>query len=363
MVSISALDCADIDSYFRSICPATPLLSSLSYYSLRLSVNKMHLGAMIELDKNGSLPAYTAVIRTLGTAGDKYLRLLDSLLSQTHRPNKILVYLAESYQKPKETIGIEQIIYVKKGMVAQRALTYDEVETEWMLMLDDDMAIEPDGVEKLFNAIIDTGADVCAVDGFPHHTIPFKTKLAMALLLTSVPRIGGVNLGYSVSCIGTDIYNPSPTKDYAWSTTNSGNAILCRKQDFLKISFEDDLWLDSSPYAIPEDKVMFYKMHLKGLKILTHYNSGFTHLDAGTSVTGDEREARIEYSSARNNQIFYKLYVWPNLKIGQKAAAVLLRTYQKIAMALFSIFTGRVKFHSSRVKGRADARVFLKNND
>ena len=64
---------------------------------------------------------YTAVIRTLGTAGEKYQVLLDSLAAQTIKPEAILVYIAEGYPLPKETIGIEQYIYVKKGMVAQRA--------------------------------------------------------------------------------------------------------------------------------------------------------------------------------------------------------------------------------------------------
>ena len=81
---------------------------------------------------------YTAVIRTLGIAGDKYQTLLDSLNKQTIQPSKILVYIAEGYSIPKETIGKEQYIYVKKGMVAQRALSYTEVETEYILFLDDD---------------------------------------------------------------------------------------------------------------------------------------------------------------------------------------------------------------------------------
>ena len=70
---------------------------------------------------------YTAVIRTLGTAGEKYQKLLDSLITQTFKPKDIIVYIAEGYSIPKETVGIEQYVYVKKGMVAQRALSYDEV--------------------------------------------------------------------------------------------------------------------------------------------------------------------------------------------------------------------------------------------
>ena len=58
---------------------------------------------------------YTAVIRILGTAGEKYQQLLDSLLAQTISPQAILVYIAEGYPLPKETIGKERYIYVKKG--------------------------------------------------------------------------------------------------------------------------------------------------------------------------------------------------------------------------------------------------------
>ena len=76
---------------------------------------------------------YTAVIRTLGTAGAKYQQLLDSLQAQSVAPKAIIVYIAEGYPLPKETIGTERYVYVKKGMVAQRALPYDEVQTEWML--------------------------------------------------------------------------------------------------------------------------------------------------------------------------------------------------------------------------------------
>lgn len=52
---------------------------------------------------------YTAVIRTLGKAGEKYQTLLESLDRQTIQPSKILVYIAEGYAIPKETIGKNNI--------------------------------------------------------------------------------------------------------------------------------------------------------------------------------------------------------------------------------------------------------------
>ena len=53
---------------------------------------------------------YTAVIRTLGTAGEYYQRTLDSLRLQTIQPDAIVVYIAEGYSTPKKTIGKERYI-------------------------------------------------------------------------------------------------------------------------------------------------------------------------------------------------------------------------------------------------------------
>ena len=65
---------------------------------------------------------YSAVIRTLGLAGDKYMRLLKSLDTQTIKPKEILVVLAEGYDLPPERLGYERYIYSKKGIVSQRSL-------------------------------------------------------------------------------------------------------------------------------------------------------------------------------------------------------------------------------------------------
>ena len=59
---------------------------------------------------------YCVAIRTLGTAGEKYQQLLDSIQTQTFSPRKILVYIPYGYPTPKETIGIEQIIRCEKAI-------------------------------------------------------------------------------------------------------------------------------------------------------------------------------------------------------------------------------------------------------
>lgn len=313
-----------------------------------------------------NLPEYCAAIRTLGTAGEKYQTLLDSLVSQTHPPKRIIVYLAEGYEKPKESVGVEQIVYVKKGMVAQRALPYVDVDTEWMLLLDDDVSIESWGVEKMFGDMLTAGADVCAFDAFPHHKLPLKQKIVMAVLLSSVPRLFGKSKGYTVNFLGTDSYNPNPKIDYAWSNTNSCNGFFVRKNDFLNLHFEEELWLDRTPYALPDDKVLFYKMHLKGLKILTHFNSGFTHLDAGSASNSSNQEEKIRklnYSYTHNYLIFDELYVKPNLTTLERILRYIVMPYRKLVSSIYNAYC-RLNdsfFPDEHNRGIRDAKTYLES--
>ena len=85
--------------------------------------------------------SYSIAIRTLGTAGDKFNRELQSIACQTLKPEKVVIYIAQGYARPTGTIGIEQYVEVPKGMVAQRALPYAEIDSDYILLLDDDMEL------------------------------------------------------------------------------------------------------------------------------------------------------------------------------------------------------------------------------
>lgn len=258
---------------------------------------------------------YTVVIRTLGRAGEYYQRTLDSLLMQTIQPSAIIVYIAEGYSIPKETIGIEQYVYVKKGMVAQRALPYDEVNTEYMLFLDDDVYLPPTGVETLYNEMIEQNAQVISPCTFSNHKVSWKSKIVQSLMGKEVTRLFGDRWAYKVLRTGGFSYNNNPVKSVYESTTNAGPCFFCRKTDFLKIHLEEDLWLDEAPYALPEDQVMFYKMHLCGLKILTSFDSGIIHLDAGSTMqASDEKVLKVIYSEFRNKTIFWCKYLYSQEK-------------------------------------------------
>lgn len=262
---------------------------------------------------------YTAVIRTLGTAGDKYQQLLDSLDRQTIKPSEIIVYIADGYALPKQTIGKERYVYVKKGMVAQRALRYDEVKTEYILFLDDDVFLPPTAVATLYNELNEMQGDVISPDVFPNANRSLKAEMMMTLSGRMRARRGDDVWGYKVMPTAGYSYNKTP-KGVLQSQTNAGPCFFCKKQDFLRINFEDELWLDDQKYPLGEDQVMYYKMHKKGLKVLTSYDSDIVHLDAGSARISEEKEKRILYSDFRFKTIFWHRFLFlpeknPLLKI------------------------------------------------
>ena len=256
---------------------------------------------------------YSVAIRTLGKAGDYYQRTLDSIASQTVKPEAVVVYIAEGYELPKETAGIERYVYVPKGMVAQRALPYDEIDSEWILFLDDDVYLPPDAVETLFRELEENGGDVISPATFANHKASWKQKIARTLTGREVLRLFDDEWSYKVLRTTGFSYNNNPRKAVYKTQTGSGPCFLCRKEDFLNTHFEEELWLDEAPYAYPEDQVMFYKMYLNGLKLLTSFDSGIVHLDAGSTLVGsEERLQKHIYSEYRNKTIFWRKFIYPS---------------------------------------------------
>lgn len=252
---------------------------------------------------------YSVAIRTLGTAGEKYQRLLESLERQTVPPKQIVVYIAEGYPLPEVTIGKEQYVYVRKGMVAQRALRYDEIDTEYILFLDDDLVLGPDTVESMYEAMVQSGADVVAPDIFRNSGRGMMSRMLMFLSGRMVARHDDGRWGYKVMRNAGYSYNRNPKKKVYMSQTNAGACFLCRKSDFLSIRFDEELWLDNQGYALGEDQTMYYKMYRKGLKVATLYDCDIEHLDAGDNLN-PERERRLIYADFRFKTIFWHRFIF-----------------------------------------------------
>lgn len=306
---------------------------------------------------------YSVAIRTLGTAGSKYQYLLDSLMQQTVPPQNIFVYIAEGYPIPKESVGVEKYIYVKKGMVAQRALMYDEISSDYILFLDDDVALPPRAVEVLYKQLREHNADVISPDVFPNSERPWGAALMMAISGRMRARRNDKKWGYKVMRTGGYSYNSDPVKDVYWSQTNAGPCFLCLKSTMLDIHFEEELWLDKLSYAQGDDQVMFYKMYMKGYKQLTSYNSGIRHLDAGGNRNPDKEKMMI-YSDFRFKTIFWHRFIYKaHTRILDKALDFVSITYAFSFALLISIV--KLRFDILMLKSRAirDGVRFIRSSE
>lgn len=222
---------------------------------------------------------YSVAIRTLGKAGEIYQKELDSLNCQTIKPEKIVVYLAEGYDKPKETIGWEQIVYVKKGMVAQRALDYKEIDAPYILLLDDDVYLPRDAVEKLAKGLLENNGDCIGADTFPNHKMSLQLKI-MAFVTSWVFPHCAKDYAIKIHHTGNFSYLNNPKKDVYLADNVAGPCSLWKKESLLGIHYQDELWLDQLGFAYNDELLFFYKLVCNGGKLLLHYTSGVVHLDA-----------------------------------------------------------------------------------
>lgn len=307
--------------------------------------------------------SYSVAVRTLGLAGHKYQTLLDSLCRQTIKPEKIIIYIAEGYQIPKETAGVEEYIYVKKGMVSQRALTYREIDSDYILFLDDDVYLPDNGVEKLVDALVSCSASVASPDVFHNAERSWSAKLKMALSGRMWPRKDDKKWAYKVMRNSGYSYNINPTLDIYESQTNAGPCFLCAKKDFLKINYHEEIWLEDCAYALGDDQVMFYKMYLRGLKQITVFNTGIIHMDAGTTLVSVDKEKRLIYSDFRFKTIFWHRYIYmPHKGLLNRMLDFVAIIYTFAIALLISLAKFRIDILKIKISAIVDAIKFIKSS-
>ena len=222
---------------------------------------------------------YCVAIRTLGTAGEKYQMLLDSIKEQTIQPKHIFVHIAEGYELPKETIGIEEYIRTPKGMITQRSQPFDEIDTEYVLFCDDDLYLPPYSVERMFERMITMHGDCIAVSMTNMRHLLLKDKILTFLhhFVTSRNDDGwDILITRNLSCS----YNADSQQDVLLTQSAPGACCLCKMPVFRAIHFEDERWLENMSYAAGDDQLFFYKMYIMGYRVLMFHCPEVLHLDA-----------------------------------------------------------------------------------
>ena len=145
------------------------------------------------------LPSYSIAIRTLGKSGVLLKKELQSIANQRNSPDKVLVYIAKGFERPEYSHGCEEYVEVDKGMVSQRALRYDEIESEFILLLDDDVQLAPDSAERLLKAAVENNADCVCSDTFHNQDMGVAAKLYNIFVNMTFP-FRSKKMGYENRC-------------------------------------------------------------------------------------------------------------------------------------------------------------------
>lgn len=254
---------------------------------------------------------YSIYIRTLGKGGEKYKCLLHSIDSQTIKPKEVVVVLPNGYNEPNEKLGYERFAYCEKGMVKQRLFAFNAAKAPYILLLDDDVEFEPQFVEKLYQTMISVNADCCIAkmnnDAEDQSTIK---RLIFQLIGSTVYKNTHDQFFYKINLCGGYVVNTGydPSKP-VYSQTGHGSHCFAKTEALKDIHFEDELWLEDSGYALPDDQVMFYKLYLSGHNISVCLDTYFRHLDAASTNDG-KRYLKIAQAKAGNFLIFRYRFIF-----------------------------------------------------
>lgn len=246
-------------------------------------------------------PSYSIAIRTLGTSGEKFQKEIESICAQTVPPERVMVYIAEGYPRPDFTVGLEEYVWVPKGMMSQRILPYDEITSDYVLMLDDDVLLAPDSAEKMLRAMVEHDADCVGADVFQNQNMPLKTKVYAALTNLVFPHRCR-KWAFKIHRNGSFSYNARPKKSFYWSQSCGGPTAMWKKDAFLRLHLEEELWLDCLGFPYGEDALITYKLHANHGRLGVLYDAGITNQDAQSS-SGAFRKGS-EYFYVRTKAMF-----------------------------------------------------------
>ena len=311
---------------------------------------------------------YSIAIRTLGTAGDKFRRELESIAVQTIQPEKVVVYIAEGYERPGFTVGKEEYVWVRKGMMAQRVLHYDEITSDCILMLDDDVLLSPDSAMKLLQAMEEYGSDCIGADVFQNHKMPFRMKLYAALTNLVFPHRSD-RWAFKVHSNGSFSYNWNPGPRCYQSQSCGGPVMLWRKESFLKLGMEDELWLGTLGFPYGEDQLTTYKIHLNTGKLGVLYDAGITHLDAQSSSAGFKKSAEYIYTRTKASYMIWYRSIYRNgrdtagSRVISASAFCLKSLWLTFVMFGAAVVKLDVRFLSLYFKGLLDGRKAVRTDE
>lgn len=270
---------------------------------------------------------YSVAIRTLGNAGEKYQRLLQSIVAQSIPPEEIIVAIPNGYELDY-TLGIERIVRCPKGMTHQRAASICAVKSDYILIVDDDVEFESTMVENLYSYLVQNDLDCCLpMSGY---VAPNDTRIDLRYPLKQ--RIRGMITGQLITSLRKSSYMDVLTKTAGHKIYVNSNQLdkcylcttACFQCFFIKSTvakaahLEDELWLDGGKlygYASCDEPVFFSKLNQFSFRMAYAFRVNYKHLDAkvGHQFKSSLEDKKIRYYSiARNRTIYWYKFIYQN---------------------------------------------------
>lgn len=288
---------------------------------------------------------YSIIIRTLGNTGEKYRQMLDCIEKQTLKPEEVIVVIPHGYELD-HVLGYERIIRSEKGMVTQRAVGISEAKSDFILVLDDDLAFPNDFAEKMYEYLQNNNLDCAlAFGGWDEGENAQKENIQSRM--NNKQRIASKLKKYRGTFTGQHFESKKNSQYFDVITTTAGHRTyinhptgLCQTGAFAcffaktqmakAVHLEDEVWLEQgslTSYAALDDAVFYYKMFLNGGRIAYVNNTDFIHLDAAMGrPTKNKMEAKRNrlYIIARNRTLFWYKFLWKKSKTPSRVVHVLL---------------------------------------
>ena len=172
----------------------------------------------------------SVIVPTIGRPGS-LLALLDSLASQSRKPDEVIVSDGSSGEDVARVVAqpnwasrglnVKRISVHPPNAVRQRVAAIAESRGEYLLMLDDDVVLEPDCVEQMVGALTADQGIVGAVADFNNQSWPKPTRTWRWYMRFGLGMPEGSWQGKVVGPLLRFGYNPLPggVSPMAWLST------------------------------------------------------------------------------------------------------------------------------------------------
>ena len=281
---------------------------------------------------------YSISIRTLGRSPEKLERVINSIKKLRKQPKETIFIIAKGYKLPEINLENKRIVYSEKGMFLQRIIGIEEVKTDYVLLLDDDVEFNENLVEELYLPIKEGKSEI----SFPIYKELLLSggikSLISAFMGSSIPSKKNKTKFVEFMDTGGFRYNSNleDSEKYLYSESAPGMCVFGRTDVLKKINLKDELWIDKVGYPLREDAVLIYKAFLNNYKIIGVQGIEIKHLDAGSSE--ENRNLKEAYALTYNHILFWKRFIYNYKKTFiSKLKAKICLGYWIFAEIIFSI--------------------------